>query len=160
MRVGVVRNGQLRSCPSELSEIADEHKKSALFSAKFIYGVSPCGGETLRQVLSVVNASVVRREPFHLAGTWFDLEAGRARPNRGETSSAYSELADLTVCPVGWRTVRHPRAPSETRWKRPRRTGGAVRPIRAESPSLADVPRAVPPTEEVSQYDPRPTPGW
>ena len=98
MRVGVVRNGQLRSCPSELSEIADEHKKSALFSAKFIYGVSPCGGETLRQVLSVVNASVVRREPFHLAGTWFDLEAGRARPNRGETSIALSKLADLTVC--------------------------------------------------------------
>ena len=29
--------------------------------------------------------------------------------------------------------------------------GGVVRPIRAESPSLADVPRAVSPTEEVSQ---------
>jgi hypothetical protein len=37
----------------------------------------------------------------------------------------------------------------------PRRTGGAVRPIRAESPSLADVPRAVPPTEEVSSEGPR-----
>ena len=44
----------------------------------------------------VVNASVVRREPFPLAGTWFDFNAGRARPN--ETSIALSELADLTVC--------------------------------------------------------------
>ena len=91
-----------------------------------------------------MTVSVVRREPFPLAGTWYDLNAARARPKRGELrrrweiSSAYSELADLTVCPVGWRTVRHPRAPSETRWKQPRRTGGAVRPIRAESPSLAD----------------------
>jgi hypothetical protein len=55
------------------------------------------------------------------------------------------------MVPSGGERVRHPRAPSETRWKRPRRTGGAVRPIRAESPSLADVPRAVPPTEEVSR---------
>jgi hypothetical protein len=45
-----------------------------------------------------VTASVVRSEPFPRAGTWFDFEAGRARPNRGETSIALSELADRTVC--------------------------------------------------------------
>ena len=48
-----------------------------------------------------VTVSVVRREPFPLAGTWYDLNAARARPKRGELrrrweiSSAYSELADL-----------------------------------------------------------------
>ena len=45
-----------------------------------------------------MTASVVRSEPFPRAGTWFDFEAGRARPNRGETSIALSELADRTVC--------------------------------------------------------------
>ena len=48
-----------------------------------------------------MTVSVVRREPFPLAGTWYDLNAARARPKRGELrrrweiSSAYSELADL-----------------------------------------------------------------
>ena len=45
-----------------------------------------------------MTASVDRSDPFLRATAWFDFIAGRARPNRGETSSAYSELADLTVC--------------------------------------------------------------
>ena len=72
-----------------------------------------------------MTVSVVRREPFPLAGTWFDFNAGRARPNRGELQRRWEAML-------------------------PRRTGGAVRPIRAESRNVTDVPRAVYPTEEVS----------
>ena len=40
--------------------------------------------------------AVDRSELFPRAATWIDFKAGRASPNRGETSIAPSELADLT----------------------------------------------------------------